>query len=306
MTPLSPEEVLKQIAEALPLECRNHVIIIGSLAAGYHFFSGDPERSIRTKDVDCMFSPHAKAVSAAGTVTEQLLRADWAPKAGGEWSEPGNEDTPEEKLPMIRLQPPVERGSADWFLELLGAPDTQSLEAKKFSRVITTRGHFAICSFNFLALAENQPIPTAFGVNIARPEMMALANMLHHPAIGPELIKGTTDKRSNKDLGRVLALAWLAAELDNRKGTETLYEWPTVMAKALKEKFPDRARELARRAGSGIEALLQSPADIDQALAICNRGLLASLEVDREGFAAIGRRFRQLVIEPLQEIADGL
>lgn len=303
MTPLSPEDVLKQIAEALPEECREHVIIIGSLAAGYHFFSGDPERSIRTKDVDCMFSPHAKAVSAAGTVTEQLLKANWAPKAGGEWSVPGTDNTPEDKLPMIRLQPPGERGSADWFLELLGAPDTQALQAKTFSRVITTLGHFAICSFNFLALAEYQPIPTAFGVNIARPEMMALANMLHHPAIGPELIKGSTDKRSNKDLGRVLALAWLTAELDSRNGTDTLNEWPTAMANALQEKFPDRAQELALGAGEGITALIKSQVDMDQALAICNRGLLASLEVGRPGFAAIGRQFLQNVIHPLREIA---
>lgn len=174
MTPLSPEEVLKQIAEALPEECREHVIIIGSLAAGYHYFSGNPERSIRTKDVDCMFSPHAKAVSAAGTVTEQLLKANWAPKAGGEWSTPGTDETPEDKLPMIRLQPPGVRGSADWFLELLGAPDTQAQEAKTFRRVQTTMGHFAICSFNFLALAEWQPILTA---------LHAAAKLLHplHP-----------------------------------------------------------------------------------------------------------------------------
>ena len=303
MTPLSPEEVLKQIAEALPEECREHVIIIGSLAAGYHYFSGNPERSIRTKDVDCMFSPHAKAVSAAGTVTEQLLKANWAPRAVGKWSTPGTDETPESELPMIRLHPPGERGSADWFLELLGAPDTQAQEAKSFRRVPTTVGHFAICSFNFLALAEWQPISTAFGVRIARPEMMALANMLHHRAIGPELINETTDKRSNKDLGRVLALAWLTQELDNRLGTDTLYEWPVAMAIALQEKFPERAKELALGAGDGIDALLQSPADMDQALAICNRGLMASLEVGRPGFLAIGRRFRQIVLEPLQEVA---
>jgi hypothetical protein len=303
MTPLSPEEVLKQIAEALPEGCREHVIIIGSLAAGYYYFSGDPERSIRTKDVDCMFSPHAKAVSAAGTVTEQLLKANWAPKAGGEWSTPGTDETPEDKLPMIRLQPPGDRGSADWFLELLGAPDTQAQDAKTFRRVQTTMGHFAICSFNFLALAEWQPILTTLGVRIARPEMMALANMLHHPAIRPELIKGTTDKRSNKDLGRVLALAWLTQELDVRKETDTLSEWPNAMAIAFQEKFPDRAKELALGAGDGIVALLQSPADMNQALAICNRGLLASLEVGGPGFAAIGRRFLQSVIDPLRDIA---
>lgn len=68
MTPLTPDAVMAQIATALPQECRQDVIIIGSLAAGYHFFSGDGQRSIRTKDVDCMFAPHARAVSAAGQV----------------------------------------------------------------------------------------------------------------------------------------------------------------------------------------------------------------------------------------------
>lgn len=79
------------------------------------------------------------------------------------------------------------------------------------------------------------------------------------------------------------------------------------MVIALQEKFSERAKELALGAGDGdgdgIVALLQSPVDMDQALAICNRGLLASLEVGRPGFAAIGRRFRQSVIDPLRDIA---
>ena len=49
---MSPDDVLAQIASALPPTCRDNVIIVGSLAAGFHFFSGDPERAIRTKDVD--------------------------------------------------------------------------------------------------------------------------------------------------------------------------------------------------------------------------------------------------------------
>lgn len=208
MTPLTPDAVVAQIAAALPDECRQNVIIIGSLAAGYYFFSGDGQRSIRTKDVDCMFSPHAKAVAAAGEVTERLLAAAWQPRKEGAWGEPGGENTPAENLPMIRLKPPGETGGADWFLELLGAPDGQSEQAKVFSRVQTSIGHFAICSFNYLALAEWEPIETTHGVRIARPEMMALANMLHHPDIFPDLIAGTTTKReSPRDSWRLFGLS---------------------------------------------------------------------------------------------------
>jgi hypothetical protein len=305
MTPLTPDAVIAQIAAALPLDCRQDVIIIGSLAAGYHFFAGDANKSIRTKDVDCMFSPHAKAVAAAGQVTERLLATDWHLRRQGVWGEPGDATTPDDKLPMIRLEPPGTDGGAGWFLELLGAPDEASERGKTFYRVATSVGHFAICSFNFLALAEWQPIETQFGVRIARPEMMALANMLHHPTIGPEVIAGTTEKRSNKDLGRVLALAWLAAQQDRRNGTQEFDSWAEHMAYALLARFPNRAKELALSAGAGIRALMSSDGDRDEALSICNKGLLASLEVGREAFAATGRRFLQQVVEPLGDAAAG-
>ena len=48
MSMISPREVLKQIASALPEECRGSVIIIGSLAAGYHYFRDDPESVVQT------------------------------------------------------------------------------------------------------------------------------------------------------------------------------------------------------------------------------------------------------------------
>jgi hypothetical protein len=86
---LSPAEVLAQVAQALPAEVRSNVIIIGRLAAGYHFFGGDGARAIRTKDVDCLFSPHSKAVAAATEVTDQLIRADWKLREGQDWSQPG-------------------------------------------------------------------------------------------------------------------------------------------------------------------------------------------------------------------------
>lgn len=304
MTPLTPGDVLAQIAAALPDDCKQNVIIIGSLAAGYHYFAGDGQRTIRTKDVDCMFSPHAKAAAAAGQVTERLLAAEWQPRKDDKWGEPGDASTPDDKLPMIRLKPPGPDGGADWFLELLGAPNEASASTKTFHRVPTTIGHFAICSFNYLTLAEWDPIETRHGVRIARPEMMALANMLHHPIIGKELIAGTETKRSNKDLGRVLALAWLTTEQDRRNGTAELDSWADRMGDALRARFPSQAKPLALNAGAGIRALMASDGDRDEALFICNKGLLASLEVSRDAFASTGSRFIQQVIEPLEESAS--
>ncbi|MFN5167570.1 MAG: hypothetical protein ACK5T2_07775 [bacterium] len=251
-----------------------------------------------------MFSPFAKAVAAAGQVTERLLEANWQQRKIGDWAEPGNAQTPDDELPMIRLSPPEAEGGSDWFLELLGAPDTKSEQDKTFHRVPTPLGHFAICSFNYLALAEWNPVETKHGVRVARPEMMALANLLHHPKIDDDFIKGTEDKRSNKDLGRVVALAWLTAEQDRRNDTAKLESWARRMGEALRECFPGRAKQLAQGAGAGLRELMDSDGDRDQALSICNKGLLASMEVNRDAFAATGRRLLQLVIEPLAETAS--
>jgi len=107
------------------------------------------------------------------------------------------------------LNPP---GNTDWYFELAAASAQTNTDAKTFERVTTAQGDFTLHSFRFLALAEEDPLETEFGILYARPEMMALANLLHHPRIAPNLIKGTNDKRSNKDLGRVLSLAWLSMD----------------------------------------------------------------------------------------------
>ena len=301
-TPMSPQAVLKEVAVALPPQSHQNVIIIGSLAAGYHFFTGDGTKGIRTKDIDCMFSPHTKAVASAIQVTEQLLQANWTQRQGTEWSTPGGPDDPADKLPMVRLQPPT---GSEWFLELLGAPDTYQPDApmKQYHAVKTSAGYFSICSFGFLALAEWDPLPTPFGVRVARPEMMALANMLHHERIGEALMSDTNWKRSNKDLGRLLALAYLAIHRDRNSNGADFDEWAARMWAALNAKFPGQAHDLAKRAGNGIRMLLESPTDLDQALTICNLGLLASMEVDQAAFAATGRRVIAEVIEPLEHLA---
>jgi hypothetical protein len=44
---------------------------------------------------------------------------------------------------------------------------------------LLARGHFSLCSFGFLSLIDFKPIETPFGIRIARPEMMAMANLLY-------------------------------------------------------------------------------------------------------------------------------
>ena len=44
MSHVSPFEVLVAVAAAVPEACRANIIIIGSLAAGYHYFRATGER----------------------------------------------------------------------------------------------------------------------------------------------------------------------------------------------------------------------------------------------------------------------
>lgn len=301
MSPLSPRTVLKQVADALPSDSRENVIIIGSLAAAYEFFRADPKAAMSTKDVDCMISPHIKALGDGKAVAESLFRMNWQLRADDKWGKPGDASTPIEELPLVRLHPP---GSTDWFIELLASPEPGTSQIKSHQRLQTERGDFTLCSFRFLCLAEEEPIATEFGIAVARPEMMALANLLHHPRIGGELMSGLianrTFKRSNKDLGRVLALAYLATERDE----DALLEWPARWQAALQKRFPRQWRDLSSRAGSGLRELLASPSDLDEATRICALGLLASRDVTAERLRIAGQRLVQDAIEPLEEAAS--
>lgn len=296
---LTPAQVMQQVAQAIPQACRANVIIIGSLAAGYRFFRDDRNKAIRTKDVDAMFSPHAMAAGAAREVTETLLAANWSVRREGEFGEPGDATTPTERLPLVRLKPPHQ---AQWFLELMSAPSagTDGELQKNFERVETPAGHFALCSFGFLGLAEHLPDETAWEVRCARPEMMALANLLHHPKIGPATIGGgffgpTPVKRANKDLGRVLALAHLSLAED----PDAMERWSENWREALRARYPERVGVLSARIGSGLAELMGSHDDFTQAVRTCSLGLLRSMDVSPESLKATGRRLMAEAIEPL-------
>lgn len=133
---------------------------------------------------------------------------------------------------------------------------------------------------------------------------MALANLLHHPAIGREtmsgLIGGRRIKRSNKDLGRVLALARLA-----EAGQEdSLLDWSTLWSEALKSRFPSLWRDLIPRVGSGLREILrpENKANLDEACHTCEYGLLASQAPSLKLLEATAKRLLQDAIEPLEQI----
>ena len=101
---VSPQKVLAEVAGAIPAAIHPNVVIIGSLAAGYWLFQrGDETFGVRTKDVDCVLSPHLSAVEKGRAVAETLLKAGWHPRDDGAFAKPGDAATPTDQLPAVRL-----------------------------------------------------------------------------------------------------------------------------------------------------------------------------------------------------------
>jgi hypothetical protein len=293
---LSPEKIIEMVSIAMPQDSKKNIIVIGSLAAGHYFYDVLKNGGVRTKDVDCMIWPHPKVKVLAKNVAEQLMNNGWELNYTKEYPLSNDKKTPVEELPIIRLHPKEDN---NWFLELLNSPNTKLTQksVRSVEKVKTKYGYFALCGFKYLSLVEVSPIQTQYQIAIARPEMMALANLLHHPVIGNETIGTTNIKRSNKDLGRVLALAYLMTE-----SKKDLREWPRLWLDALEEKFPNEVSELSLVAGSGLKKLIQQEQDFEQAVKTCNDGLLANYNITSEKMMATALRFIDDVTNKLEEL----
>ncbi len=292
---LAPHEVLASVADAIPVDLRKDIIIVGSLAAAYQLLRDD-DQSVRTKDVDGMVAPHAKAVVAATNVTNSLIDSGWTPKVNEGFELPSDEQTDAKNLPVVRLQPP---NNAGWFLELLGAPSAIAPDEhgalRTAQRIRAKASHFELPSFAYLGVVQYMPTESEYQLRIATPQMMALANLLHHPEIGVTRmgasISGRKIKRSNKDLGRVVAMAHLMDLLNE----DALEAWPQLWRDALQMYAPRNAEELLKIAPSGLHALAESYEDLDEALHSVNQGLLSQRPLTSFAFEIALKRLLNIV-----------
>lgn len=134
---ISPRTALQRVAAAIPSDCRENLVVIGSLAAGYYFFGDNPSIQVRTKDADFLLSPRIRAIPAGIAVTDRLFAADWTFHPTEEFPAPGTAATPDKDLPVARLRPP---GSQDWFIELLTVPESPDDLGQRYIRLPTANG----------------------------------------------------------------------------------------------------------------------------------------------------------------------
>jgi hypothetical protein len=212
MSDINPRAVLEYLAQAMPAEARSHITIIGSLAAGWHFADLFANMQVRTKDIDCLLAPRGDASVIAEGITRRLLTAEWVHHEVKK-RPPGNVNTPDNELPAVRLHP---KDTRDWFIELLAEPPPMHGTSRQWLRVaIDDHHHYGLPSYSYLAVTNFRPVAGPAGIRIARPEMMALANALEHPRLTADTMSEEIGdrilRRCRKDLGRILALAYMEA-----------------------------------------------------------------------------------------------
>lgn len=297
MNELNPVLLFDRIAHDVPSDLHPNLLIVGSLAAAYYHRARLTRQIFKTKDADVVIHP-AGALTKCRDVAERLLASRWKrrdgcqPRQTPEPSDPSDSER-DKWLQAIRLNPPE---STAYFIELLGLPPAEQREPKIWLPCELNDGWYGVPCFRFMALLASGTRSSEVGIDHAAPELMALANLLSHPVVGTERmsapIAGRRLLRSAKDLGRVLALAYLATD-------EELETWTDTWRIALERHFPEEAAELAHRAGAGLRELLDNAAALEEAKEATSDGLLGGQDVDRRKLRITGERLILDVIEPL-------
>ena len=226
---LDAAALLERVAGRVPPVLRANVVVIGSIATAWAFRDVSGTHTVATKDIDVLLRPAIDAVTTAQALGKSLLDEGWLPRYRN-GIQPGTQDTPDDQLPALRLSPP---GGADtWFVELLAEPPTDQAARKHWRRVQTGLGDFGLPSFRYLPGAGYGAQDTPFGLRVARPGNMALAHLLEHaePDRTPISNLPGNPPRFTKDVGRAIALWWLAREQSPMAGEQWPDEWRWTLA----------------------------------------------------------------------------
>lgn len=282
--------LLNRVAERIPSALCTNVVVIGSIATAWAFRDISGTHTVATKDIDLLLRPGIDAVATAQVLGRELLDEGWRPQYPN-GIQPGSADTPDDRLPALRLSPPGETES--WFVELLAEPVTHQVHRKHWSRFTTELGVFGLPSFRYMRVAVHNAADTPFGLRVARPANMALAHLLEHADPDRTPISGLSDTppRFTKDVGRAVALWWLAREQSALAGEQWLYEWQQTLA-AL---YPERESDMKAAAYLGLDSVADY---LREAHSIALNGVLAPHGTTLDAFrrAHLG----------LREVIDGL
>lgn len=264
---LDAAALLSRMAERVPPALRANVVVIGSIATAWAFRDVSGTHSVATKDIDLLLRPAIDAVATAQTLARQLLDEGWQPQYPN-GIQPGTQETPDDRLPALRLSPPGDTGN--WFVELLAEPADDQATRKHWRRFTTGVGVFGLPSFRYMRVAVHGADDTEFGLRVARPARMALAHLLEHAVPDRTPISGLRDNppRFTKDVGRAIALWWLAREQSPLAGEHWLAEWRQTLTALC----PDRVADMKTAAHAGLVNVTDY---LREAHAIALNGVLA-------------------------------
>jgi len=293
MSKLDPVLLFRTLCRDIPEDLRRDVFVTGSLAAAYAFRVRLQGQAVNTKDADLLVHP-AGNVTSAREMAERLMKLGWRPT---DQCKPFPEQPADPaRLWAVRLTPPA---SNEYFIEFLNVPVEEQQPLKRWIPVQINGGWYGLPSFKFMGLLAWFRRKSDEGLEYAAPEMMALANLLSHPAVTDTEIESGEFRgirRCAKDLGRVLALAHLAG----RDETET---WIEHWLAGLAGSFPQTWRDHARRAGAGLRDMLADDDVMEQARKTTESGLLSGMGINVAALRGIAERLLVDAIEPLEQRA---
>ena len=247
---LDASALLQRVADKVPQGLRPNVVVIGSIATAWAFRDVSGTSSVATKDIDLLLRPAVDAVMTAESLGRALLDEGWQPQFTHD-RVPGTAETLVDDLPALRLSPPG--GEDGWFVELLAEPPGNQTHRKHWRRFMTPVGAFGLPSFRYMPVAVHGAEQTPFGLRVARPACMALANLLEHADPDRTAISSLPGQppRFTKDVGRAISLWWLAGQ----QSVLAAEAWRQAWDEALTAHYPEKTGEMKGVAGVGLSSV---------------------------------------------------